>query len=103
MKIISGALLLLFSAMFCAEAHTPVMVCYNNGDNTITCEGGFSDGSSASGVRISVISDSGKTLLRGEMNENAVFTFPVPRGKFKILFDAGQGHKVEIRGAEIGS
>ncbi|MBK1637032.1 hypothetical protein CKO19_14985, partial [Rhodovulum adriaticum] len=30
-----------------AQAHTPLCACYDNGDGTVLCEGGFSDGSSA--------------------------------------------------------
>ncbi len=37
-----------------AHAHSPICDCYDNGDTTITCEGGFSDGSSAAGVSVIV-------------------------------------------------
>ena len=30
-----------------ALAHTPLCSCYDNGDGSVECEGGFSDGSSA--------------------------------------------------------
>lgn len=90
--------ILTFSSSY---AHTPLMECYNNGDRTITCLGGFSDGSSASGIKIYVISESGRVLVDGELNENDEFTFDVPRGGFKVVFDAGAGHRVEIRGTEI--
>ena len=43
-------------------AHTAIMSCFDNGDDTITCEGGFSDGSSASGVKFR-IEENGKNLL----------------------------------------
>lgn len=103
MKHIIALAFFLLTAFSSAFAHTPLMICYNNGDGTITCEGGFSDGSSASGVKMTVLSDSGRVLISGEMNENATFTFPIPKGNFKTIFDAGQGHSVEIRGSEIGS
>ena len=32
-------------------AHAPILHCYDNGDGTFTCEGGFTDGSSAEGKR----------------------------------------------------
>ena len=42
----------LFSGL--ALAHTPLCSCYDNGDCTVTCEGGFSDGSPAAGVQMRV-------------------------------------------------
>ena len=42
-----------------AQAHTPLCSCFDNGDDTVTCEGGFSDGSSASGVPVRVLDPAG--------------------------------------------
>jgi len=84
-----------------AFAHTPLCSCCDNGDGTVTCEGGFSDGSSASGVEMRVEDNSGKVLLRGKMDEDSEFTFDKPSGAYKVVFDAGEGHVVEIDGKEI--
>ena len=84
-----------------AFAHSPVCNCSDNGDNTITCEGGFSDGSSAAGVKMSVLDGSGKTLSEGRMNKDSEYTFNKPEGAYKVVFDAGDGHSVEIDGAQI--
>jgi hypothetical protein len=57
---------LTLAMVFCAGsamAHTPLCSCYDNGDGTITCEGGFSDGSSASGLRIRIENKGGGVLL----------------------------------------
>jgi type 1 fimbria pilin len=82
-------------------AHTPLCSCYDNGDGTITCEGGFSDGSSASGVEMRLVDKSGKVLMKGKMSEDSEFTFKRPSGPFKVQFDAGPGHLVEVEGKEI--
>ncbi|EFK09143.1 conserved hypothetical protein [delta proteobacterium NaphS2] len=82
-------------------AHTPLCSCYDNGDGTITCEGGFSDGSSAAGVALRVVEKSGKVLIKGKMDEDSEFTFERPSGPFKVQFDAGPGHVVEVEGKEI--
>ena len=37
-----------------AYAHNAICDCFDNGDNTITCEGGFSDGGKAVGVPVRV-------------------------------------------------
>ena len=82
-------------------AHTPLCSCYDNGDGTVTCEGGFSDGSSASGVEMRVEDGSGNVLVNGKMDEDSEFTFKKPDGSYTVKFDAGPGHLVEVKGEEI--
>jgi len=82
-------------------AHTPLCSCSDEGDGTILCEGGFSDGSSAAGVKMKVVDASGKTLVKGKMNEDSEFTFKKPAGEYTVIFDAGPGHVVKIPGTEI--
>lgn len=93
-----GALLLCPSL---AMAHSPICDCLDNGDNTITCEGGFSDGSSAAGVRLTIMDASGQELMAGLMNQDSEFTFDKPKGDYKVVFDAGDGHSIEIDGKNI--
>lgn len=82
-------------------AHTPLCLCSDEGDGTILCEGGFSDGSSAAGVKIKAVNSEGKMLIKGVMNEDSEFTFKKPEGPYKVIFDAGPGHEVEVPGSEI--
>lgn len=92
---------LAFALCGVAAAHTPICNCYRNGDGTITCEGGFSDGSSAAGVAMTV-SDMGKNVLvKGVMDDFGTFTFDIPDVPFIVCFDAGPGHKLEIKGEDI--
>ena len=84
-----------------ALAHTPLCSCYDNGDGTITCEGGFSDGSSAAGVTIRVVDASEKVLMEGKMSEDSEFTCKKPDGPYKVQLDAGPGHLVEVNGDDI--
>ena len=84
-----------------ALAHTPLCSCYDNGDGTITCEGGFSDGSSASGVQMRVENSGGKVVVNGKMDADSEFTFKKPSTGYKVVFDAGEGHIIEIDGKEI--
>jgi hypothetical protein len=60
------------------HAHTPLIACSDNGDGTVTCKGGFSDGSSASGVELRVERDNGKVLIKGEMSEDSQYTLVDP-------------------------
>ena len=95
---LAGSLLLLAAP---ALAHTPLCSCFDNGDGTISCEGGFSDGSSASGVGMVVKDGSGKVLIEGRMSENSDFDFEKPKGDYTVIFDAGEGHVIEIKGQDI--
>jgi len=96
---LSAAILVFFSTAVCA--HTPLCSCFDNGDGTITCEGGFSDGSSASGVAVLVETSAGRVLLDGQMDESSEFTFKKPTEDYHVVFDAGEGHQVSVPGKEI--
>lgn len=103
-KVLNVLLTCMAFAFFLAPqvfAHTPLCSCYDNGDGTITCEGGFSDGSSGAGVAMRVEDKDGKVLLKGKMNEDSEFTFDRPKVPYKVLFDAGPGHVVEVKGEDI--
>ena len=84
-----------------ALAHTPLCSCYDNGDGTVLCEGGFSDGSSASGVGMRVVDGNDNIVLEGAMSEDSEFEFDKPKGAYKVVFDAGPGHEVVIDGSDI--
>ena len=90
--------LVLVSSSF---AHTAIMSCFDNGDNTITCEGGFSDGSSASGVTFKLLERGGKVIFENRFSEDSDITFEKPSGEFVAVFDAGEGHQVHIFGSDI--
>lgn len=97
MKKIVLASLLAASSLF---AHSALMSCFDNGDGTITCEGGFSDGSSASGVGF-FVKQGNNTLESGKMDQHSEFTFKKPGGDYQAVFDAGEGHQVVIQGKDI--
>ncbi len=84
-----------------AFAHSAVCSCFDNGDQSITCEGGFSDGSSAAGVAIRVLDARDKLLLEGKMDAKGTFTFMKPGVEYHVVFDAGQSHVVTIDGGDI--
>lgn len=86
-----------------AVAHTPICSCYDNGDGSITCEGGFSDGSSAAGVEMTVVDADGKALIKGKMDQGSEFNFKKPSVPFKVRFNAGPGHVVEVDGKDISN
>ena len=96
-----ASLPLLTLAATAVYAHNAICDCFDNGDETITCEGGFSDGGKAVGVPVHVFDQSGKVLIDGKMSDKSDFTFAKPKVDFRVEFDAGQGHVVTIDGRDI--
>jgi hypothetical protein len=93
------AALLLLPALACA--HSAVFDCFNEKDGNVTCEGGFSDGTSAAGVPVSVLDTSDKLLLSGAIDKEGRFVFKRPPGDFRVVFDAGKGHSVTLLSSDI--
>ena len=84
-----------------ALAHTPIFACFDNGDGTIYCEGGFSDGSTAAGVPVNVRDKDGDEIKRLELSRNSDIEFEKPEGDYSVEFDGGPGHRIEIKGSQM--
>jgi hypothetical protein len=84
-----------------AQAHTPLFDCFDNGDDTITCEGGFSDGASAAGVDIRVLDAQGKVLEQGKLDVQGSIILKRPAGEFSVVFAAGEEHSLTVLGDDI--
>ena len=93
--------LLMLAGIGAAHAHNPICECFDNADGTITCEGGFSDGAPATGIPLRVRDSNGRILVDGKMSERSDFTFDKPDVRFRVEFDAGDGHLVQIDGRDI--
>jgi hypothetical protein len=98
-----GTLLLLLSLCFAlsVQAHTPLFDCFDNGDETMTCEGGFSDGASAAGVAIRVLDAQGKVLEQGELDAAGSIKLKRPAGEFSVQFAASTEHSLTVLGDDI--
>ena len=83
-----------------ALAHTPLMSCFDNMDGTITCEAGFSDGSSASGVEFRV-EQNNQVLLTERFDNFSEVTFDQPDGEYTAIMDAGEGHRLRMSSEDI--
>jgi hypothetical protein len=101
--LFSASALLLLSSILAsqAQAHTPLFDCFDNGDDTITCEGGFSDGSSAAGVAIRVVDAQGKVLEQGELDSAGSINLKRPAGEFSVVFAGGEEHSLTVLGDDI--
>lgn len=84
-----------------AQAHNAICSCFDNGDDSITCEGGFSDGASAAGVPLKVFDQAGKVLVEGALDKSGEFRFARPKVPFRVELNAGEGHVVKIDGRDI--
>lgn len=91
----------LLAGAMAAHAHNAICSCFDNGDDSITCEGGFSDGASAAGVPLKVFDQSGKVLVEGALDKSGEFRFARPRVPFRVELNAGEGHVVKIDGRDI--
>jgi hypothetical protein len=98
-KTLFGLLLLLGSAS--AQAHTPLFDCFDNGNDSVTCEGGFSDGASAAGISIRLLDAQGKVLEQGKLDAKGSITFKRPAGEFSVVFEAGTEHSITVLGDDI--
>ena len=101
LRIVSWAVFWVFYLATLSSAHTPLMACFDNGDGTITCNGGFSDGSAATGVVMRIVDGQEKILMEGSMDEDSEYTFEKPPGTFTVIFDAGPGHVVKEKSSNI--
>lgn len=100
-KLLALALGIVLCVMATAAfAHTPILNCYMD-ENFVVCEGGFSNGASAAGVKMTVRDSNKKVLLEGVLDENGMWRFERPEGDFEVEFNAGPGHVVIVTSDEI--
>ena len=97
--VLAAVLVVAFAGV--ALAHTPLFSCWDNGDGTISCEGGFSDGESAEGTPIRVTNEKEEVVFEGKLDEQGELTFPKPEGVFSVTFDGGPGHTITLKDSEI--
>ncbi|TDQ63337.1 hypothetical protein [Phaeovulum veldkampii] len=93
----------IMAASLCSAsfAHTPLCACYGNGDGTVLCEGGFSDGASAAGIAMKVVDGTGNAIVDGKMDSNSEFEFTAPEGPYSVVFEGGEGHQIVIPSTDI--
>lgn len=95
--VLAASLLLPTSAL----AHTPLFSCYDMGDGTIECEGGYSNGNSAAGTKVIVADTAGKELQSLALDDNSIIVITKPSGDYTVTMDGGEGHRVTLNGADI--
>jgi len=83
-----------------AFAHAPLLDCYVEGDS-VKCEAGFSDGTSAAGKKLSVLDASHKLLVEAVLDKTGAYSFKPPKGDYQVVFDGGDNHTATIYSTEI--
>lgn len=84
-----------------AQAHSPVFSCSKGAQGSITCTGGFSDGSSAAGAAIRIVNMQDKVLVQAKLDAQGRYTFTPPSEGYHVVFDGGQNHQVSVYGGDI--
>lgn len=85
-----------------AFAHTPLFACWDNGDGTLSCEAGFSDGSSASKMPVKVLDKDENVVYECKLDANGEATFDKPElNSYTVMFDGGPGHSIKIPSKDI--
>ncbi len=95
------ALVMMLGMPAMALAHSPIFDCFDNGDGTIMCQGGFSDGSSAAGVKVEVKDGDGKVVQNLVLDANGEITIKKPEGAYSMELNAGEGHTINVPGDKI--
>lgn len=81
------------------NAHALILNVLNNDDNTITVEGIFSTGQTASGALIKINSlVNGKVLYKKRLPKEGELTIDIPKVPYEIILDGGPGHTVIKKG-----
>ncbi len=100
-KLLAFAFAVMLLSPAFANAHTPLFSCYDNADGTIFCQGGFSNGNAAAGIKVVVQDAKGAEILAAALDDNSEITFDKPEGNYSVIMDAGEGHTVKVESANI--
>ena len=79
-----------------AFAHSAIFDCFDNGDakNCHTLE-------EATPLLQKIKDAKGDVLRELKLDSNSEVSFPKPEGEYKVMFDGGEGHSVELDGKKI--
>ena len=76
-------------------SHSLLLNVFNNDDNTITIEGGFSTGEAAPGAQIRIEAlASGEVLYKKRLPDESELTIDIPKESYQIVLDGGPGHQM---------
>jgi len=82
-------------------AHAPIIACFDNGDGTVTCEAGYSDGASSKGQTARVLLNDQRLVEEGKFDEDGTFTFAKPKEGFYVEFEGDPSHLATFYGEDL--
>jgi hypothetical protein len=101
-RAILASVLFLAAAATPAMAHAPLIDCYVDDDDAITCEAGYSDGSSAANQVIQVRDEDERLLFEDHFAEDGTFHFPRPEAdEYHVVFVGDAAHQADIYSSDF--
>jgi hypothetical protein len=79
-------------------AHTLIVFTHDNEDGTITIEAVYSTQEIPVWAEVRLEDDNGKVLWKGKIDEDGLCTFKKPDVFYRIIVEAGPGHKAVVKG-----
>ena len=92
-------------ALLCADpaaAHTPIVACFDNGDDTVTCEAGYSDGAPSVGQTVRVLTSNRRLLEQSVFDKTNSYSFKKPAEPFIVEFEGDPSHVAIFDGDDLG-
>ena len=84
-----------------ASAHTALITCFDNGDATVTCEAGYSDGASSAGQVIRVSQTNKRLIIEAKFDKEGTYTFKKPDVDFYVEFIGDPSHLATFDGEDL--
>jgi hypothetical protein len=93
-----------FAMMVLAQpggAHSPLLACYDEGEEQVTCEGGYSDGAPAAGQTIRVLTPARRLILEARFDRSNTYKFRKPVTAFLVEFEGDSSHLATFDGEDL--
>ncbi len=84
-----------------AHAHNALISCFDNGDNTVTCEAGYSDGAPSSGQLVRVLQTNKRLIVEAKFDKEGTYTFKKPDVAFYVEFVGDSSHVATFDGDDL--
>ena len=96
-----GAVAAWLAAVAPADAHAPLISCFDNDDGTVTCEAGYSDGASAAGQVVRVREATTRLIEEAVFDQTGAYTFKKPAVPFLVEFYGDASHVAQFDGDDL--
>jgi hypothetical protein len=84
-----------------SRAHSLLLSCQPAPDDMVACKGGFSDGSDAAGMAVSVKAYDERVLAKGTLGGDSTWRFAKPAGEYFVRLEDGGEHSAEVDHTDV--